>query len=503
MQAHDHGEGSGSMTTHRSTHAADTCTKPVGQQLASDAARIVTDLRQERHLPRAHRRDRRCSSRSLTDGILLRPQNITNLIVQNGYILILAIGMVIVIIAGHIDLSVGSVAAFIGAVAGVVAVQDGAARGGSPCIVAARGRRAGRRLAGLLGRLRRHPRVHRDAGGHAHLPRSHARRARQLADHRLVPGGVPQPRQRLLRRASSAEPGSTCSPSSSARSPIVGLVVSAGAHPRRPPQLRPGRRAARRGSSLKIVLVRRGRHVRSPAQLATFKGIPIVADHPRRARASSTASSPTAAVFGRHIYAIGGNLTRPSCRASRSSGSTSGIFVNMGSSPLSPASSSPRASTWPAPRPATASSSTRSPPPSSVAPPCRVASAPSIGRHHRWPHHGRAEQRHVDPGHRHRLAAGRQGPRAPAAPSPSTSSTSAAPAAADRQVAGGLQARSVLEPTPPRTTRPPSGTRSLGHSARSPGRDVSANTCRRRRSGASPSAVAACVARQGTEGIRQ
>ena len=50
-----------------------------------------------------------------TDGILLRPQNISNLIVQNGYILILAIGMVLVIVAGHIDLSVGSVERRIGA----------------------------------------------------------------------------------------------------------------------------------------------------------------------------------------------------------------------------------------------------------------------------------------------------------------------------------------------------------------------------------------------------
>jgi len=56
----------------------------------------------------------------LTDGILLRSQNISNLIVQNGYILILAIGMVLVIVAGHIDLSVGSVAAFIGAISGVL-----------------------------------------------------------------------------------------------------------------------------------------------------------------------------------------------------------------------------------------------------------------------------------------------------------------------------------------------------------------------------------------------
>ncbi len=61
----------------------------------------------------------------LTDGVLLRPQNVSNLIVQNGYILILAIGMVMVIVAGHIDLSVGSVAAFVGAISGVFAVNWG------------------------------------------------------------------------------------------------------------------------------------------------------------------------------------------------------------------------------------------------------------------------------------------------------------------------------------------------------------------------------------------
>src|SRR6478609_7571549 len=61
----------------------------------------------------------------LTDGILLRPQNISNLIVQNGYILVLAVGMVMVIIAGHIDLSVGSVAAFVSACSGVFAVSWG------------------------------------------------------------------------------------------------------------------------------------------------------------------------------------------------------------------------------------------------------------------------------------------------------------------------------------------------------------------------------------------
>ena len=58
----------------------------------------------------------------LTEGILLKPLNVTNLILQNSYILVLAIGMVLVIITGHIDLSVGSIAAFVGAIAGILIV---------------------------------------------------------------------------------------------------------------------------------------------------------------------------------------------------------------------------------------------------------------------------------------------------------------------------------------------------------------------------------------------
>jgi putative multiple sugar transport system permease protein len=52
----------------------------------------------------------------LTEGRLLYPNNVAALVQQNAYVLILAIGMVIVIVAGHIDLSVGSVVAFIGGV---------------------------------------------------------------------------------------------------------------------------------------------------------------------------------------------------------------------------------------------------------------------------------------------------------------------------------------------------------------------------------------------------
>jgi putative multiple sugar transport system permease protein len=58
-----------------------------------------------------------------TGGITLKPINVSNLVIQNSYILILAVGMVMVIIAGHIDLSVGSVVAFIGAMSGVMITQ--------------------------------------------------------------------------------------------------------------------------------------------------------------------------------------------------------------------------------------------------------------------------------------------------------------------------------------------------------------------------------------------
>jgi putative multiple sugar transport system permease protein len=58
-----------------------------------------------------------------TNGTLFKPVNMTNLILQNSYIVIMALGMLLVIVAGHIDLSVGSVAGFVGAVAAVLMVN--------------------------------------------------------------------------------------------------------------------------------------------------------------------------------------------------------------------------------------------------------------------------------------------------------------------------------------------------------------------------------------------
>lgn len=61
----------------------------------------------------------------LTNGTLLKPSNITNIILQNGYVLILAIGMLLVIILGDIDLSVGSVVAFVGAMSAIFSIRMG------------------------------------------------------------------------------------------------------------------------------------------------------------------------------------------------------------------------------------------------------------------------------------------------------------------------------------------------------------------------------------------
>ncbi len=61
----------------------------------------------------------------LTNGQILSAQNVSNIVVQNAYVLVLAIGMLFAILMADIDLSVGSVVALAGAVAGVVTVRHG------------------------------------------------------------------------------------------------------------------------------------------------------------------------------------------------------------------------------------------------------------------------------------------------------------------------------------------------------------------------------------------
>ena len=58
-----------------------------------------------------------------TGGVLFEPLNLTNLILQNSYVVVMALGMLLIIVAGHIDLSIGSVVGFVGALAAVLMVQ--------------------------------------------------------------------------------------------------------------------------------------------------------------------------------------------------------------------------------------------------------------------------------------------------------------------------------------------------------------------------------------------
>jgi putative multiple sugar transport system permease protein len=60
-----------------------------------------------------------------TDGIFITSRNISNLLNQMGYIAVLAIGMTLVIVIRHIDLSVGYLAGFLGAVAAIALTSWG------------------------------------------------------------------------------------------------------------------------------------------------------------------------------------------------------------------------------------------------------------------------------------------------------------------------------------------------------------------------------------------
>ena len=59
----------------------------------------------------------------MTGGKNLSPANINNLIMQNGYVVILAVGMLLCVLTGNVDLGVGSVVAVTGAAAGIVMVD--------------------------------------------------------------------------------------------------------------------------------------------------------------------------------------------------------------------------------------------------------------------------------------------------------------------------------------------------------------------------------------------
>ena len=125
-----------------------------------------------------------------TSGTLFKPVNLSNLVQQNSFIIVMALGMLLVIVSGHIDLSVGSVAGFIGALAAMMMVIWPLGFLSNPLVVSIVclvDRRRDRRGARLLDRLSPHTELHRHAGRHADLPRH-------------VPGAA---RRRLVGRTAS------------------------------------------------------------------------------------------------------------------------------------------------------------------------------------------------------------------------------------------------------------------------------------------------------------
>lgn len=61
----------------------------------------------------------------ITEGKNLSAMNVNSLIMQNGYVVILAVGMLLCVLTGNVDLGVGSVVASCGAVAGTLIVDFG------------------------------------------------------------------------------------------------------------------------------------------------------------------------------------------------------------------------------------------------------------------------------------------------------------------------------------------------------------------------------------------
>ena len=64
-------------------------------------------------------------SQVLTGGLTLKPRNLTNIVLQQSYIVILILGMLPVILTGNVDLSVGAILSFVGAVAAILQVSLG------------------------------------------------------------------------------------------------------------------------------------------------------------------------------------------------------------------------------------------------------------------------------------------------------------------------------------------------------------------------------------------
>lgn len=137
-----------------------------------------------------------------TGGKMLLPQNVNNLIAQNAYVFILATGMLFCILTGgNIDLSVGSVVCFVGAVGGKMMIESGISPYLTILAMVVIGALVGAWQGFWIAYVRIPP-VHRHTGGHADVPRTLQRGAAGYdagSCSRKIPGAVQQLRAGLLR----------------------------------------------------------------------------------------------------------------------------------------------------------------------------------------------------------------------------------------------------------------------------------------------------------------
>lgn len=106
----------------------------------------------------------------ITGGKNLAPMTVNNIIMQNGYVIILAVGMLLCVLTGNVDLGVGSVVATCGAVAGTLIVDFGVS---SPLAMLASlvvGALFGAFVGFFVSKLEIPP-LHRNPGNHADGPR--------------------------------------------------------------------------------------------------------------------------------------------------------------------------------------------------------------------------------------------------------------------------------------------------------------------------------------------
>ena len=161
-----------------------------------------------------------------TNGVLFKPVNLTNLVLQNSYIIIMALGMLLVIVAGHIDLSVGSVSGFIGALAAMMMVTWHLGPLSPPDHRRARLPRDGRRDrrgAGLLDRLSQDTEFHRHAGRHAGVQGAGAGHPRRRLG-RAVPARIPGAERRLHPRFHRAD-GLSATVKLHATTLLIGILI--------------------------------------------------------------------------------------------------------------------------------------------------------------------------------------------------------------------------------------------------------------------------------------